>query len=477
MGHGARGLLGRRRRAGTTSRTTTRAAAPIAGARTACSASRDRECRLCFALALWNGRDPILKERLFGLTGPEGNHGEDVKERYFYLDSTPTHSYMKALYKYPQARVPVRAAGRGEPPPRHGASPSSSSPTPASSTTSRYFDVARRVRQGVARRHPDPHHRRQPRPRGGAARTCCRRSGSATPGPGAARGEGYWPKPQDQQVARRRASRAEHASLGRIRALRPSRPGRRAARAALHRERDQRRAALRRAERDAVREGRLPRLRRRRPRRRGEPGRRRHQGGGALPRSTSRRGGEVVAAPAARRRRRGARRTPFGPDFDARLRRSASARPTRSTPAASPPALDAEERRVVAPGLRRPALVASSSTTTSSRDWLDGDPGAAAAARRRARRGRNARLAAPLQPRRHLDARQVGVPLVRGLGPRVPHDPVRAASIPHFAKEQLVLFLREWYMHPNGQLPGLRVRVRRREPAGARLGRAGASTR
>ena len=66
----------------------------------------DRECRLCFAVALWNGRDAILKERLFGLTGPEGNHGEDVKECYFYLDSTPTHSYMKALYKYPQAAFP-----------------------------------------------------------------------------------------------------------------------------------------------------------------------------------------------------------------------------------------------------------------------------------------------------------------------------------------------------------------------------------
>jgi len=66
----------------------------------------DRECRLCFALALWNGHDPMLKERLFGVTGPEGNHGEDVKEQYFYLDSTPTHSYMKALYKYPQAEFP-----------------------------------------------------------------------------------------------------------------------------------------------------------------------------------------------------------------------------------------------------------------------------------------------------------------------------------------------------------------------------------
>jgi hypothetical protein len=66
----------------------------------------DRHQRLCFAIALWNGRDPILKERLFGLTNSEGNHGEDVKEYYFYLDSTPTHSYMKYLYKYPQAPYP-----------------------------------------------------------------------------------------------------------------------------------------------------------------------------------------------------------------------------------------------------------------------------------------------------------------------------------------------------------------------------------
>ena len=66
----------------------------------------DRQCRLCFSVALWNGRDPILKERLFGLTGSEGNHGEDVKEQYFYLDSLPTHSYMRALYKYPQAEFP-----------------------------------------------------------------------------------------------------------------------------------------------------------------------------------------------------------------------------------------------------------------------------------------------------------------------------------------------------------------------------------
>ncbi len=82
----------------------------------------DNHQRLCLALALWNGRDPILKERLFGLTGNEGNHGEDVKEYYYYLDSTPTHSYMKGLYKYPQAEFPYarlveenRRRGRGAP--------------------------------------------------------------------------------------------------------------------------------------------------------------------------------------------------------------------------------------------------------------------------------------------------------------------------------------------------------------------------
>ncbi|HEY6930659.1 MAG TPA: glucosidase [Thermoanaerobaculia bacterium] len=82
----------------------------------------DRHQFICFALSFWNGRDPILKERLFGLSGPDGNHGEDVKEQYFYLDSTPTHSYMKCLYKYPQAEFPYshlveesRRRGRGAP--------------------------------------------------------------------------------------------------------------------------------------------------------------------------------------------------------------------------------------------------------------------------------------------------------------------------------------------------------------------------
>src|SRR5262249_9093989 len=82
----------------------------------------DEHQRLCFALALWNGADPILKERLFGLTGSEGNHGEDVKELYYYLDNTPTHAWMRGLYKYPQRAYPYadlvetnRARGRNQP--------------------------------------------------------------------------------------------------------------------------------------------------------------------------------------------------------------------------------------------------------------------------------------------------------------------------------------------------------------------------
>ena len=154
---------------GNTSRTTTPGRAPIDGTRTAWPASAIAQQTVCFALALWNEQDPILKERLFGLTGNEGNHGEDVKEYYFYLDSTPTHSYMKYLYKYPQRAFPVRA--------------SSSRRTAAAARQDPEFELrrhrrlrrqpllrrVRRVREGIARRHPDPHHGRQPRPSRGAA--------------------------------------------------------------------------------------------------------------------------------------------------------------------------------------------------------------------------------------------------------------------------------------------------------------------
>ena len=112
---------------------TRRARARTAGVRTGSPGSATTRQRLCFSLALWNGVDPILKERMFGLTNSEGNHGEDVKDYWFYLDSTPTHSYMKVLYKYPQREFPyddlVATNGR-----RSRTSSSMSSSTRGSST-------------------------------------------------------------------------------------------------------------------------------------------------------------------------------------------------------------------------------------------------------------------------------------------------------------------------------------------------------
>jgi hypothetical protein len=101
----------------------------------------DRHQYLCFAVALWNGRDPILKERMFGLAGPEGNHGEDVKEYYFYLDNTPTHSYLRMLYKYPQAEFPY-ARLLAENQKRDKSQPEFELVDTGIFDESRYFDVA-----------------------------------------------------------------------------------------------------------------------------------------------------------------------------------------------------------------------------------------------------------------------------------------------------------------------------------------------
>src|SRR5262245_40798954 len=175
----------------------------------------DRECRLCFALALWNERDPILKERLFGLTNPEGNHSEDVKECYWYLDATPTHSYLKALYKYPQAEFPYarlveenRRRSRQE--------PEFELIETGVFDGGRYFDVLAEyakaapddilVRVTVANRGPE------------AARlhllpTLWFRN---TWSWGSAYEEGRWPKPHLEQVGVSTIA-AEHTTLGRFR--------------------------------------------------------------------------------------------------------------------------------------------------------------------------------------------------------------------------------------------------------------------
>ena len=141
----------------------------------------DDNQRLCFALALWNGKDPILKERLFGLTNSEGNHGEDVKEYYFYLDSTPTHSYMKYLYKYPQSAYPyddlIETAGGAA-----ATTPSTNCSTPASSTTTATSTCSSNTPRRPER-YPD---RISVCNRGPERRRCtsCQPCGSAIPGHG-----------------------------------------------------------------------------------------------------------------------------------------------------------------------------------------------------------------------------------------------------------------------------------------------------
>ena len=122
----------------------------------------DEKQRLCFALALWNGVDPILKERLFGLTGSEGNHGEDVKEYYWYLDATPTHSYLRGLYKYPQRAFPYadllaenRRRGREQ--------PEYELIDTGVFAEDRYFDVEVEYAKVAPERRPDPDHGDQSR--------------------------------------------------------------------------------------------------------------------------------------------------------------------------------------------------------------------------------------------------------------------------------------------------------------------------
>jgi Glycosyl hydrolase family 63 C-terminal domain len=178
----------------------------------------DRQGRLCFALALWNERDAILKERLFGVTGKEGNHGEDVKECYYYLDSTPTHSYMKALYKYPQAAFPYdqlcdenRRRGRND--------PEFELTDTGIFDDNRYFDVTIEyakasandilIRIEVANRGPEP-------ARVHVLPTLWFRNTWAW----GRTGEGYWPKPHVSRSPSTALTtgcsgvRAEHATLG-----------------------------------------------------------------------------------------------------------------------------------------------------------------------------------------------------------------------------------------------------------------------
>jgi hypothetical protein len=403
----------------------------------------DREARLCFALALWNGKDPILKERLFGLTGPEGNHGEDVKEQYFYLDSTPTHSYMKALYKYPLAEYPYARLveenrGRG----KHDAELELADT--GAFDQDRYLDVFTEyakaspndilIRITVANRGPE------------AARVHVlpqlwyRNTWSW-----GRSAEGYWAKPK---ISRAGAAElvAEHETLGRFRlAVAPGPDG--ASPTLLFTDNETNVAKLFGTPaaapylKDAFHEYLIH-------------GRKEAVNPAEVgTKAAAHYALEIPAGGKTVLRLRlfaedEAPKQPFGYDFqwgfEQRIREADEFYDSRI------PAASEEERRVVRQGYAG-LLWSKQFFYYVVKDWLDGDPSQPAPPLER-REGRN--HAWP-----HLHNRDVISMPDKWEYPwyaawDLAFHMIPLAKIdPHFAKEQLVLFTREWYMHPNGQLP------------------------
>jgi len=399
----------------------------------------DRECRLCFAVALWNGRDPILKERLFGLTGPEGNHGEDVKECYFYLDATPTASYLKALYKYPQREFPyARLVEEGRRRGKHDAE--FELVDTGVFEDGRYFDVTIEyakaspddvlVRLSLVNRGPEaaPVH---------VLPTLWFRNTWSW----GRTGEAYWPKPR---LARAGGAtiRAEHASLGRFRLAAEGNP------ALLFTENETNVTRLFGAPnaspyvKDAFHEYVV----------RGRSDAVNPEGVGTKAAAhyvlTLPPGGEATlhlrltseadaGGPAAAR------------DVDrvfAERVKEADAFYARHIPATLGEGEQATVRQAYAS-----LLWSRKFFHYVVKDWLEGDPAQPPPPASR-RRGRNAGWP-------HLYNRDVismpdawEYPWYAAWDLAFHMIPF-ARIDPHFAKEQLVLFTREWYMHPNGQLP------------------------
>src|SRR5581483_6997202 len=399
----------------------------------------DRQGRLCFALALWNGKDPILKERLFGLTGPEGNHGEDVKECYFYLDATPTHSYLKALYKYPQREYPYgwlveenRRRGKGD------------SEFELVDTgvfdDDRYFDVTAEyakatpedvlIRVTIANRGPEA-----------AALHVLPTLWFRNTWSWGRMGEGYWPKPQ---LARGEGATilAEHASLGRYRLVAEGSPE------LLFTENETNVARLFGGSNPSpyVKDGFHEYL---------VHGRSDAVNPAAV--GTKAAAHYVVNVPAGGRAVLRLRLTAeaeaggsaAGPEIDrifSERLREADAFYARNIPAA----LGEGEQAVVRQAYAS-LLWSKKFFHYVVKDWLEGDPGQPPPPASR-RTGRNAEWT-------HLYNRDV---ISMPEGWEYPwyaawdlafHMIPFARIDPHFAKEQLILFTREWYMHPSGQLP------------------------
>jgi hypothetical protein len=404
----------------------------------------DREARLCFALALWNGRDPILKERLFGLTGPQGNHGEDVKEEYFYLDSTPTHSYMKALYKYPQAEFPYRRL-LDESRRRSKTEPEFELADAGVFEGNRYFDVTAEyakaspddilIRITVANRGPEdaPIH---------VLPTLWFRNTWSW----GRSGEGHWPKP-DLRLLPDGTARAAHATLQpmRLAAEPPARPG---TMEWLFTENETNALRLFGAPspspyvKDAFHErvagGRAEAV----------------NPGGAGTKAAPWYRLNVPAGGSAVLRLRlyaeaEAPRQPFGDAFD-RVFAKRLAEADAFHAALTPAGLTEEERRV-ARQANAGLLWTKQFFHYVVSDWLEGDPSQPAPPPER-RGGRNADWP-------HLFNRDIISMPDKWEYPWYAawdlafHMIPFARLDPQFAKEQLVLMLREWYMHPNGQIP------------------------
>jgi len=404
----------------------------------------DREGRLCFAIALWNGKDPILKERLFGLTGPEGNHGEDVKETYFYLDSTPTHSYMKALYKYPQAEFPYRLLSE-ENRRRGKEEPEFELQDTGVFEGNRYFDVFAEyakaspddllIRITVANRGPEP------APLSLLPTLWFRNTWSW-----GRTGEGYWPRPA---IVRESPEllRADHATLGRYDLVAGPGPDG-ALPDLLFTENETNMARLFGAAnpsphvKDAFHEYVV----------RGRKEAVNPEGTGtkaaALYTLEVPAGGEVTVR---LRLSSGGKTTGdplgdgFGKVFEARLREADDFFASRA-----PAEYSVEERRVARQAFAG-LLWSKQFYHYIVKDWLEGDPSQPKPPEGRSR-GRNRRWA-------HLFNRDVLSMPDKWEYPwfaawDLAFHMIPFAEIdPEFAKAQILLFLREWYMHPNGQIP------------------------
>jgi hypothetical protein len=398
----------------------------------------DREGRLCFALALWNGKDPILKERLFGLSGPEGNHGEDVKECYYYLDATPTASYLKALYKYPQAAFPyARLVGENR---RRGKLDAEFELADTGVfDENRYFDVQAeyakvapddlQIRITISNRGPEA------APIRVLPTLWFRNTWSWN-----RTGEGYWPRPKLALEADGTLL-AEHASLGRFRLAIETAP-----QAWLFTENEsntERLWNLPNAQlyvKDAFHEYVVgDRKEKVNPARRGTKA-------AALYAFDLAPGASVTV-----RLRLMAEESRCEEPF-VEFERTFSARTFQADEFydVTLPAKLTSEDRLVARQAYAGLLWSKQFYAYVVKDWLEGDPGLPSPASRRS--GRNSDWP-------HFYARDVLSMPDKWEYPWFAawdlafHTVAFAKIDPEFAKDQLILLLREWYSHPNGQLP------------------------